>query len=105
MVQPHRPIPRQTDVPFHVAVEAEKIAEEILSEVRRVAPADGNAFPFLSVRIDAKHARLALEQAGGICLRDVKPFFRARAIPGHEIKPTIVSAENRVRIVIATGSK
>ena len=55
MIQSHRPIPRETDVPFHIAVEAEKIAEIILTEIGRIASAVRDAFPMFAIRTDAKN--------------------------------------------------
>ena len=103
LIEPHGSIPRQPDVPFHVAVEAEQLAQIIHAEVGRIAAARGNALPFRAVRRDAKHRRLAFEQHRRSVLRDVLAVFDARAVSGHEIKPAVVPAKNRVGIVVAAG--
>src|SRR5687768_5402912 len=96
MVQPRRPIERQPYVPFHVTVEAEKIAEIIDAEARRIAPSISDAFPILAVRTDAVNRSFALDQGRGILLRDVKAIRQPRAVAGHEINVTVVPAQQCV---------
>ena len=103
VVQPHRPIPRQAEVPFHVAVEAEQFAQIIQAEVRRIPPSRADALPLHTVRRNAKNRCFALEKVGRSFLRDVFAVFDARAVAGHEIKPAVETAQDRVRVVVAAG--
>ncbi len=103
MIQAHRPIPRQSDVPFHVAVETEQLAQIIHAQVRWIASAGGKALPLRSVRRNAKHRCLALEEHRRTLLSNVLPVFDPRAVTGHEIQPAIVPTKNRVRVVVPTG--
>src|SRR5207244_12802330 len=59
VVHAHGPIPWQPQVPLHVAVETEKLAQIIHAQVRWIAPAGGDALPLRSIRRDAEYRRLA----------------------------------------------
>src|SRR5436853_7384730 len=105
MIQSHRPIPRETDVPLHIAVEAEKIAEIILTEIGRIASAVRDAFPMFAIRTDAKNRRFALDQRRRMLNVDVRAIGETGTVAGHEINETIVPAQQRMRIVIAARSQ
>ncbi len=54
MSDPDRPIPRQADVPFHIAVKREELALPVECEVIRIAKAGDDPFPGLSFVIAAQ---------------------------------------------------
>src|SRR5690606_11375208 len=83
-------------------VEAEEIAELVLSQVRRIASARADALPRLAIGRDAKDGARALLSCGGGLGRDVDAIARTAAIARDEIEPVIVAAKDRVRGVIST---
>src|SRR5439155_15607330 len=102
MVEPHRPVPRQADVPFHVAIEAEPFTEKVQPEIRRIASAGAEAFPVPAIRRNPEDGSFALEDRRGVGLGDVLAVGQAGAVSRHQIKPSVESAQDRVRVVVAT---
>src|SRR5688572_10848871 len=104
MVQPNRTPERQPNVPLHVAVEAEELAEIILTQVRRVATAGPHALPSFAIARNAKHRRGPFEQRRRGALGDVQPVEYAAAVSRNEIQMTVVAAQDRMCLVIAAGA-
>ena len=90
-------------MPFHVAVEAEKLSKVVHSQARGVSSPGADALPGLSGRIETKDRGGPLVDYRRALFSDVPAFANAASISAHHVDIAIEAAQQGVGGMVAPG--